>query len=189
MMSGLVHERLGRRRDAAQAFKTAAERHPSCAAFFFLWSRAETGPKSLRACEAAVVADGTYALTTLSQHRPPRTWRDYLLWLRRFACEEPERAGLYYRQEDIHYSPFQLQEYEDAMSLCRERPESAWAEALAGRCALRAPADPGRLRSGAAALARARRLAPQIGWIRAWCALAEIKAGRRRRRWPSLILV
>jgi tetratricopeptide (TPR) repeat protein len=178
MMSGLVHERFGRRRDAAQAFKTAAGRHPSCAAFFFLWSRAETGAKSIRACEGAVVADGTYALTTLSQHRPPRTWNAYLMWLRRFACEEPERAGLYYRQEDIHYSPFQLQEYEDAMALCRERPGSAWAEALAGRCALRAPPDPVRLRAGSAALARARRLAPEIGWIHAWCALAEIKAGR-----------
>ena len=185
LLAGLATEKRGGR-GAAAFYRRAAKLDPVCAAARLLEARASSGRARARACEAAMNADPTYALITLSRHRPPRTWNAYLEWLRRFALQEPERAGWYYRQEDLHYSPYQFQEYEDSSRLMKEFPRAAWAAALVGRGVLRCPPDAGRNAVGLRSVNRAAALSPASGWIRAWRALAWIKAGEPRRALADL---
>ncbi|MBI3554101.1 MAG: tetratricopeptide repeat protein [Elusimicrobia bacterium] len=181
LLLGLAEEKLRARASAAKAYAEASRRNPGCSAAYLLRSRAETGRRAARACESALDADPTYALITLSKYRPGASWDSYLAGLRRFAFKEPERAGWYYRQEDIHYSPYQFQEYEDSSRLRAMLPRASWAAALVGRGVLRCPPDAARARLGLRALRQAARAAPQMGWMLAWRALAEIKARRPER--------
>lgn len=189
MLEGEALWRLRRRPAAAAAFTEAASLEPVCAAAWLLRARAEAGglpkvlpPRAARSAEAAHDADPTYALITLSWHgpraRPGKAWRRHLGRLLRFAFEEPERAGWYYRQDDIHYAPYHFQEYADARALLAIRPRAAWAEALTARGALRCPPDPELARQGLLHARRAARLAPWAGWTRAWVGLGLIKARR-----------
>ncbi len=172
-------ELQGNRRGAVGHYRQAARLAPGCAAPFLCLSRAETDPaRARRACEGALDADPTYGLITLSKWKPGRSWGDYLAWLRKFAFAEPERAGWYYRQEDIHYAPFHLQEYADSRRLWKARPRAAWAAALVARGALRCPPEAGRLKAGREAIEWAIRRSSKQGWYRAWRGLAKIKAGK-----------
>ncbi|MBI5629757.1 MAG: tetratricopeptide repeat protein [Elusimicrobia bacterium] len=170
VLLGAALERLGRGREAARAFAEAAALNSACAALHWLAS----GP-GLESAERALDADPTYALITLSWHGPGRAWAGHLRRLRTFAFREPERAGWYYRQEDIHYSPYQFEEYEDSLRLSKLRPGKAWALALCGRAILRCPPSLDRSRRGLELLERAAALSPSSGWILAWRALARIK--------------
>ncbi len=180
--SGLAHlllgrawERRGEPDHARRAFARAAQLEPNVAAAWLCLGR--TGGAAGAAFERALDADPTYALITLSWHRSG-DWHRHLGRLADFAFRDPERAGWYYRQEDIHYSPYHFEEYQDSLRLHKARPRAAWAAALLARATLRCPPDPGRFERGLAAAESAARLAPGSGWIRAWRALGRIKQGR-----------
>ncbi len=176
MLLGLCEEKLSDRRGAAKSYAAAARANPVCSAAFLLWSRAETDPRrAVKAAEGALDADPTYALITLSKFRPPLTWEVHLKALRSFAFKEPERAGWYYRQEDIHYSPYQFQEYEDSSRLHKIFPSASWAGGLVGRGVLRCPPDAARAKLGLRVLNQAVEDSPHSGWVHAWRALGEIK--------------
>jgi tetratricopeptide (TPR) repeat protein len=187
LLAGEAAWRLKRRDAAARAFADAARLEPVCAAAWLLRARAAAGglpaalpPKAAALAERALDADPTYALITLSWHgpraRPGAAWRRHLGRLLDFAFREPERAGWYYRQDDIHYAPYHFQEYADARALLAIRPDAAWAEALTARGALRCPPDPALAKEGVRHATRAASLAPWAGWPRAWIGLGLIKS-------------
>ncbi len=179
ILSGLAAERQGLRGRAASFYRAASALDPVCAASCLLESRAERDPRrSDAACEEAMDADPTYALITLSWFKPGASWRAHLKRLRAFAFKEPERAGWYYRQDDIHYAPYQFEEYADSARLLEARPKAAWASALVGRGVLRCPPDKERAAVGLRAVQDSAAWAPRSGWIRAWKGLALIKDGR-----------
>lgn len=179
LLLGLAEERAGTRSAAARAYAAAGRLDPGCAAAPLLESRARgDSPAALELVEKALTAEPTYALITLSWHRPGRSWRGHLARLRRFAFAEPDRAGWYYRQEDIRYSPYPLRELADSEALLALRPQAPWALALVARGALRSPKDQARQERGLACVERAIARAPRSGWLRAWRGLALIKAGR-----------
>lgn len=189
MAEGEALWRLGRAKAAAAAFKQAARLEPCCAAGYLLAARAEAGglpavlpPRAAALVDAAHDADPTYALITLSWHGPRaragEPWRRHLGTLLSFAFKEPERAGWYYRQDDIHYAPYHFQEYADARALLAIRPDAAWAHALTARGALRCPPDAALAAEGLKHAKRAAALAPKAGWTRAWIGLGLIKARR-----------
>lgn len=189
LLEGEALWRLKRRPAAERAFAEAARLEPVCAAAWLLRARAAAGglpavlpPRAALWAERALDADPTYALITLSWHgpraRPGQAWRRHLGRLTAFAFREPERAGWYYRQDDIHYAPYHFQEYADARALLALRPDSAWAEALTARGALRCPPDPALAAAGLAHARRAATLAPWAGWTRAWIGLGLVKARR-----------
>jgi tetratricopeptide (TPR) repeat protein len=173
ILLGRCLERLGDKKGAASCYRRAGALDVTCAAGPLLLARVLG-----RGGEKALDADPTYALITLSWHKPGKSWEGHLARLRAFAFSEPERAGWYYRQDDIHYSPYHFQEYEDSRALLRERPRAAWASALVGRGVLRCPPDPERWKVGMKAVQDSVRRAPRVGWVYAWRALALIKAGR-----------
>lgn len=185
-------EALWRRRrfpESERAFAKAAALEPVCAAAWLLQARSSARglpavlpPRAAVLAEKALDADPTYALITLSWHgpkaRPGAAWRKHLGRLLAFSFKEPERAGWYYRQDDIHYAPYHFQEYADGRALLAIRPDSAWAEALTARGALRCPPDPKLASAGLLHARRAAALAPWAGWTRAWIGLGLIKARR-----------
>lgn len=176
ILLGRAYERL--KHPAAGPYRKAARIHPACAAAHLLASRAEKDPeRSARCCETALDADPTYALITLSWHKPSASWRGHLARMRDFAFKEPARAGWYYRQQDIHYSPYQFKEYSDSQRLLDARP-GPWARALVARALLRCPPSAARAAQGVALASRACRDVPWAGWLRAWKGLALVKQGR-----------
>jgi tetratricopeptide (TPR) repeat protein len=180
MIQGEALWRLGRRSASEKSFARASSLEPVCAATWLL--RARSSSKPWLWTEKALDADPTYALITLSWHgphaRPGAAWRKHLARLQAFAFKEPERAGWYYRQDDIHYAPYHFQEYADGRALLAIRPDSSWAEALTARGALRCPPDPALAKAGLLHARRAAALAPWAGWPRAWIGLGLIKARR-----------
>jgi len=182
MIQGEALWRQGKRVASEKSFAAATKHEPVVAATWLLRARASSGAKRALYAEKALDADPTYALITLSWHgpkaRPGAAWRKHLERLMTFAFEEPERAGWYYRQDDIHYAPYHFQEYADARALLAIRPDSAWAEALTARGALRCPPDPELAKQGVLHARRAAKLAPELGWTRAWIGLGLIKSRR-----------
>ncbi len=189
LIQGEAFWRLGRRSASEKSFAKAARLEPVCAAARLLRARSAAGglpavlpPRAALLAEKALDADPTYALITLSWHgphaRPGAAWRKHLGRLLSFSFKEPERAGWYYRQDDIHYAPYHFQEYADGRALLAIRPDSAWAEALTARGALRCPPDPKLAAEGLRHARRAAVLAPWAGWTRAWIGLGLIKSRR-----------
>lgn len=178
LIEGESLHRLKKPKDAEKAFAAACKLEPVCAANWLLRARS-AGKARYAHIESAIDADPTYALITLSWHgpraRPGAAWHKHLDRLFRFAFEEPERAGWYYRQDDIHYAPYHFQEYADARALLAIRPDSAWAEALTARGALRCPPDPALSEKGVTHARRAAKLASWAGWPHAWIGLGLIK--------------
>ncbi|MEQ1920017.1 MAG: hypothetical protein ABL955_12540, partial [Elusimicrobiota bacterium] len=189
LIQGEALWRQHNRSSSEKSFAKAAALEPECAAAWLLLARSSAGglpavlsPKSSVWVEKALDADPTYALITLSWHgpraRPGVAWLKHLGRLLTFAFKEPERAGWYYRQDDIHYAPYHFQEYADGRALLAIRPDSAWAEALTARGALRCPPDPELAAAGLRHARRAAKLAPWAGWTRAWIGLGLIKSRR-----------
>lgn len=189
MLEGEALRRLGKKAAARRATARACALAPNWAAPWLLAARlAADGlpsvlpPAAARLVESAVDADPTYALITLSWHGPRAKaglpWRRHLARLLAFAFREPERAGWYYRQDDIHYAPYHFQEYADARALLALRPRSAWAQALTARGALRCPPNEELTKLGIAHARAAARLAPHAGWVQAWIGLGLVKARR-----------
>lgn len=189
LVEGEIHWRVGRRRAAEKCFAAAARLEPVCAAAWLLRARAASGglpaivsERAAALTEKALDADPTYALITLSWYgpraRPGAAWRRHLGRLLSFAFREPERAGWYYRQDDIHYAPYHFQEYADARALLALRPNAAWAQALTARGALRCPPDPALTEAGLSHARRAAKLASWAGWTRAWIALGLVRSKR-----------
>lgn len=189
LLKGEALYRLRRYPQSESAFAKAISLEPVCAAAHLLRARSSARglpailpPKAAIIAEKALDADPTYALITLSWHgpkaRPGAAWRRHLGRLLSFSFKEPERAGWYYRQDDIHYAPYHFQEYADGRALLAIRPDSAWAEALTARGALRCPPDPALAKAGLLHARRAASLAPWAGWTRAWIGLGLIKARR-----------
>jgi len=187
LLHGEALWRQSKRAASEKSFARACTLEPVCAATWLLRARSAAGglpavlpPRAAVFAENAHDADPTYALITLSWHgphaRPGAAWRKHLGRLLAFAFHEPERAGWYYRQDDIHYAPYHFQEYADARALLAIRPDSAWAEALTARGALRCPPDPELAKAGVSHARRAAKLAPWAGWTRAWIGLGLIKA-------------
>ncbi len=183
-LAWLIHgEALWRQKKRAaseKSFAQATKLEPVCAATWLLRARSSAGPRRYDFIETAHDADPTYALITLSWHgpraRPGAAWKKHLDRILAFSFDEPERAGWYYRQDDIHYAPYHFQEYADARALLAIRPDSAWAEALTARGALRCPPDPELAKAGLVHARRAAKLAPWAGWTRAWIGLGLIKS-------------
>ncbi len=189
LIQGEALWRLHKHPASAKSFAKAAALEPQCAATWLLLARSAAGglpavlpPKAALYAEKALDADPTYALITLSWHgphaRPGVAWRKHLGRLLSFSFKEPERAGWYYRQDDIHYAPYHFQEYADGRALLAIRPDSAWAEALTARGALRCPPDPKLAAAGLLHARRAAKLAHWAGWTRAWIGLGLIKSRR-----------
>lgn len=180
LLHGTALERLGRRDLALAAYAAAGRLEPCCSVGFMLRARLETSPRRRDdALEGALRADPCYALITLSWLKPGASWDAHAKRLLRFAFADPELAGWYQRQQEIHYAPYQFQEYEDSKSVLAARPRSPWAAALVARGVLRCPPDPARAAEGLRLAEEAVRLAPGSGWMRAWRALGLLKAGRR----------
>ena len=173
-------ERLGRRSAALAAYADAGKLEPCCSVSFMLRARLETSPRRRDAAlEGALRADPCYALITLSWLKPEASWDAHARRLVGFAFRDPELAGWYQRQQEIHYAPYHFEEYEAAKGVHARRPGSPWAAALVARGVLRCPPDSERALEGLRLADSAVKLAPGSGWMRAWRALGLLKAGRR----------
>ncbi|MDE2143135.1 MAG: hypothetical protein KGJ84_12065, partial [Elusimicrobia bacterium] len=180
LLHGAALERLGRRASALSAYGAASELEPCCSVGFLLAARLETSAKRRDAAlEGALCADPCYALITLSWFKPGTDWDAHARRLIEFAFRDPELAGWYQRQQEIHFAPYHFEEYEAANSVWARRPGSPWAAALVARGVLRCPPDPARNVEGLRAADAAVRARPGSGWMRAWRALGLMKAGRK----------
>lgn len=180
LLHGTALERLRRRGGAIAAYAAAGRLGPCCSVGFMLRARLERSPvRRDAALEGALRADPCYALITLSWLKPGATWDAHARRLLRFAFADPELAGWYQRQQEIHYAPYQFQEYEDSKRVLAVRPRSPWAAALVARGILRCPPDPARAAEGLRLAESAVKLSPGSGWMRSWRALGLLKAGRR----------
>jgi tetratricopeptide (TPR) repeat protein len=180
LLHGTALERHGRGGEALAAYAAAGRLEPCCSIGFMLRARLETSAaRRDAALEGALRADPCYALITLSWFKPGTSWGAHARRLLRFAFADPELAGWYQRQQEIHYAPYQFEEYEDSKRLLAARPRSPWAAALVARGILRCPPDPARAAEGLRLADAAVKLAPGAGWMRAWRALGLLKAGRR----------
>ncbi|MDE2512367.1 MAG: hypothetical protein KGL74_14675, partial [Elusimicrobia bacterium] len=180
LLHGAALERLGRRASARAAYAAASELEPCCSVGFLLAARLETSAKRRDAAlEGALCADPCYALITLSWFKPGTDWDAHARRLIEFAFRDPELAGWYQRQQEIHFAPYHFKEYEAANSVWARRPGSPWAAALVARGVLRCPPDLARNVEGLRAADAAVRARPGSGWMRAWRALGLMKAGRK----------
>jgi len=180
LLQGTALERLGRRAPALAAYAAAGRLEPCCSVSFMLRARLETSAaRRDAALEGALRADPCYALITLSWLKSGAGWDAHARRLLRFAFADPELAGWYQRQQEIHYAPYQFQEYEDSKRVLAARPRSPWAAALVARGILRCPPDPARAAEGLRLADAAVKIAPGSGWMRSWRALGLLKAGRR----------
>lgn len=180
LLHGTALERSGRRSSALSAYTVAGRLDPNSSVAFMLRARLEKNPKRREeALEGALRADPCYALITLSWFKPGVTWESHAKRLIAFAFRDPELAGWYQRQQEIHYAPYHFEEYEAAKSVHSRRPNSPWAAALVARGILRCPPDPARNVEGLQLADAAVKAQPQSGWMRAWRALGLMKAGRR----------
>ncbi|MFI5346172.1 MAG: tetratricopeptide repeat protein [Elusimicrobiota bacterium] len=180
LLHGTALERLGRRPAALAAYEAAGRLEPCGSAGFMLRARLETSPKRRDAAlEGALRADPCYALITLSWFKPGVSWDAHARKLVAFAFRDPELAGWYQRQQEIHFAPYHFEEYEAAKSVLSRRPGSPWAAALVARGVLRCPPDAERNTEGLRLADAAVRAQPGAGWMRAWRALGLMKAGRR----------
>ncbi len=177
---GTALERSQRRSSAVAAYQDAGRLDPNCSVSFMLRARLETDPRRRdEALEGALRADPCYALITLSWFKPGVSWDSHAKRLIAFAFRDPELAGWYQRQQEIHYAPYHFEEYEAAKSVHARRPDSPWAAALVARGILRCPPDPARNLEGLALADAAVKGQPKSGWMRSWRALGLMKAGRR----------
>jgi tetratricopeptide (TPR) repeat protein len=180
LIHGAALERSGRRAPALSAYSAATRLEPGCSVGFMLRARLEASAKRREeALEGALRADPCYALITLSWFKPDVSWAAHAKRLISFAFRDPELAGWYQRQQEIHYAPYHFEEYEAAKSVLARRPGSPWAAALVARGVLRCPPDPERNREGLRLADEAVRAQPGSGWMRAWRALGLMKAGRK----------
>lgn len=180
LLQGTALERLRRREGAIAAYAAAGKLEPCCSVGFMLRARLETTPvRRDAALEGALRADPCYALITLSWLKPGVSWDAHAKRLLRFAFADPELAGWYQRQQEIHYAPYQFQEYEDSQRVLAARPRAPWAAALVARGILRCPPDKARAAEGLRLAESAVKIAPGSGWMRSWRALGLLKAGRR----------
>jgi tetratricopeptide (TPR) repeat protein len=180
LLHGTALERLGRRAPALAAYAAAGRLSPCSSVGFMLRARLESSARRREeALEGALRADPCYALITLSWFKPGVSWGAHAKRLVAFAFREPELAGWYQRQQEIHYAPYHFEEYEAAKSVLARRPGSPWAAALVARGVLRCPPDPARAAEGLRLADAATRACPGSGWMRAWRALGLLKAGRR----------
>lgn len=183
-LAALVHgaalERRGDQAAARRAYAAAGRVDPNGSVGFLLRARLETSERRRdEALEGALDADPCYALITLSWFKPGVSWREHARKLIAFAFRDPELAGWYQRQQEIHYAPYHFEEYEAARSVLARRPNSAWAAALVARGVLRCPPDAARAAEGLRSAEAATLARPRSGWMRAWRALGLMKAGRR----------
>ncbi|MBI3566035.1 MAG: tetratricopeptide repeat protein [Elusimicrobia bacterium] len=180
LLLGTALERSKRRSLALSAYAEAGRLDPNCSVSFMLSARLAPSTK-LRdeALEGALRADPCYALITLSWFKPGVSWDAHAKRLVAFAFRDPELAGWYQRQQEIHYAPYHFEEYEAAKSVHARRPDSPWAAALVARGVLRCPPDPARNEEGLRLADAAVRAQPVSGWMRSWRALGLMKAGRR----------
>jgi tetratricopeptide (TPR) repeat protein len=180
LLHGTALERLDRRRDALTAYEAACRLDACCSVGFMLRARLETSARRRDvALEGALRADPCYALITLSWLKPGVSWNAHAKRLIAFAFRDPELAGWYQRQQEIHYAPYHFEEYEAAKSVLARRPGSPWAAALVARGVLRCPPDAGRNAEGLRLADAAVRAQPGSGWMRAWRALGLLKSGRK----------
>jgi tetratricopeptide (TPR) repeat protein len=177
---GTAWERSGRRAAALKEYAAAGRLDPNSSIAFMLRARLETSRRGRDAAlEGALRADPCYALITLSWFKPGVSWDAHARRLIAFAFKDPELAGWYQRQQEIHYAPYHFEEYAAARSVLARRPRSPWAAALVARGILRCPPDPARSAEGLRLAESAVRGQPVSGWMRAWRALGLMKAGRR----------
>ncbi len=180
LLHGSALERLGRRAEARAAYAEAARLEPCCSVGFLLRARLEDSAAGRDAAlEGALRADPCYALISLSWFKPGVSWDAHARRLISFAFRDPELAGWYQRQQEIHFAPYHFEEYEAAKSVLARRPGSPWAAALVARGILRCPSDPARNAEGLRLADSAVRVQPGSGWMRAWRGLGLMRAGRR----------
>lgn len=180
LLLGVARERSKNPSGARRAYARAVRLEPSCSAGHWLLSRLRRGAGSLRAAQRALDAQPGYAFLAQFMRHEEGDWAKAVARLRRFAFADPEKACWYDRQDDLLYSPFHEDEYQDALELKRAFPRAAWAVAMTGRAALRCPPGSPHRPEGERLLIRAARGAARHGWMQAWRGLARLSRGDER---------